>query len=457
MGRRTVRWRGVCLALSGALSCTAALLLPGQGAALAADSTPSPSPSSYGFAPDVRTVTGASSAAGAGSLELGATYKSSLPEGGKLYYSVVLDDTSDTYVSVTAVPRARTKISAGGGIRVYLQADDSHTCSGNTSYFGSGGSPRPIAAWGARETFSKRTSCKEAGTYYVVVERLDGTDPSPDTWDLELAPMSEPGVKGAEGTTEAPKDWDSESPKPPTGETGEAGEAVRLPGGPGFDGAVTARTGAWSADLTPGQTLFYEVPVDWGRRLQATAELDGAATDGGYVIGALTMSLYNPARVPVDDATLGFNGTQKSRSLPSLPPVAYDNRYAATKSQSAMRFAGGYYLALHLSERMAEEYGDGPFGVTLRVRVDGSSEAAPEYVGESEPRGVFEVAVQDRGAGSADGVDAGAEEGGAGGGAGSGGGAVMKVVAAAGIGGGTLVLVVLGAWTVVARRRGGAW
>ncbi|MGW7206465.1 hypothetical protein [Streptomyces sp. NPDC054837] len=422
MGRRTVRWRGVCAAVVG---MALAALLPGQ-TALAA-STPSPS---YGFAPDARPVTGAATTSDAESLDIGETYRSTLPVSGKLYYRLVLDETSDTYVSVTAVPRAGTTVSTGGGIRVSLQDADSRSCSFESAYFGARRDPRPIVAWGAREAFSKRALCKDSGLYYVRVERIDGTDVSPGEWELELAPVSEPHLDRAE-PTKAPQSWNSTPPQPPTD------QAVRRPGGAGFDEAVPVKEGAWSADVAPGQTLFYKVPVDWGQQLHVTAEL-GSTTRGRYVAGALITSLYNPAHMPVDDVAIGYNGTQKSDSLDPLPPVDYTNRYDSSRQVRAMRFAGSYYLALHLSSAMAEKYGDKPFGVTLRVRIDGTAETAPAYAAPSDPRGLFEVSAQDREA---------AEGGGAGG------DAVMKVVAVAGIGGGSLVLAVLGAWTVVARRR----
>ena len=427
MGRRTVRWRGACAA---AVGMALAVLLPGQSA-LAADA-----PSPYEFASDARSVTGSTTTTDAQPLDMGETYRSTLPAGGKLYYALALDATSDAYVSVTAVPRAGATVSSTGGIRVYLQNADSRPCSVHSASFGLSRSPRPIVAWGAREISSRRTSCKGGGPYYVLVERLDGKDTSPDAWELELAPVSEPRLEQAAGTS-APQDWNSEPPQPPTS------EALPRPGGAGFDAAEPLREGVWSADIQPGQTLFYEVPVDWGQQLHVTAEL-GSTTRGGYVTGALTTSLYNPARVPVDDVALGYNGTQKTGSLNPLPPVEYTNRFDASGQQNAMRFAGSYYLAVHLSPRMAEEYGDRAFGVTLRVGLDGTTEAAPAYAGASEPRGLFEVTAQDR--------EAAAEGEGSGGGAGD--DPVMKLVAAAGIGGGTLVLVVLGTWTVVARRRG---
>jgi hypothetical protein len=452
MGRRTVRWCGAPWALvrsAVVVGTLAAAALPGQIAL--ADGTPSP----YAFAADDRSVTGATDTAGAERLELGQTYRSSLPAGAKVYYALQLDGESDAYVSVTAVPRARATLSTGAGIRVFLQDANGRTCSVESTYFGASRSPRPIVAWGERETFSRRTSCKDGGSFYVVVERVDGTDPSSDEWDLELAPVSEPPLtgSGATGVPSAPTTWDSASPQPLTN------EAVRRQGGAGFAEAEPLTQGVWSAELAPGQTLFYAVPVDWGRQIHATAELGSTAEDGtaggdtggsgaagstaggGYVSGALTMSLYNPARMPVDDIGIGYTGTQKSESLDPLPPVDYDNRYAGTDRQSAMRFAGSYYLAVHLSAGMAEKYGDQPFGVTLRVTVDGTGQAGPAYAGQSEPRGLFEVTARDRDVA-------------AGGGAAGDDGA-MAVVAVAGIGSGTLLLVVLGGWTVVARRRGG--
>ncbi|WP_046256532.1 hypothetical protein [Streptomyces sp. WM6386] len=423
MGRRTVRWRGVCAAVVG---MALAALLPGQ-TALAA-STPSPS---YGFAPDVRSVTGAATTSDAESLDIGETYRSTLPASGELYYRLVLDATSDTYVSVTAVPRAGTTVSTGGGIRVYLQDADSRSCSFESAYFGTSRSPRPIVAWGAREAFTNRALCKGGGLYYVRVERIDGTDVSPGEWDLELSAVSESPLDQAEATS-PPQSWNSTPPQPPTD------QAVRRPGGAGFDEAVPVKQGVWSADVAPGQTLFYKVPVDWGQQLHVTAEL-GSTTRGRYVGSALITSLYNPARMPVDDVAIGYNGTQKTDSLNPLPPIDYSNRYDSSRQVRAMRFAGSYYLALHLSSAMAEKYGDKPFGVTLRVRVDGTTETAPAYAAPSDPRSLFEVSAQDR--------EAAAEGGGAGG------DAVMKVVAVAGIGGGSLVLAVLGTWTVIARRR----
>ena len=85
--------------------------------------------------------------------------------------------------------------------------------------------------------------------------------------------MSEPRPARA-GATTAPDAWDSAPPEPVTG------EARRRAGGAGFAEAAPLGEGVWRDDIRPGQTLFYKVPVGWGRQFNATAEL-GSSSSGG--------------------------------------------------------------------------------------------------------------------------------------------------------------------------------
>ncbi|KUL26953.1 hypothetical protein ADL12_31090 [Streptomyces regalis] len=441
--RRTARWRHArerrghrsararAAVVAALLLCTTAAL-PGRSALAAG--TPSP----YAFAPDARPVAGAPGTADAAPLTPGTTYKSSLPSGTKSYYRLGLDATSDVYVSATAIPAPGTTLSASDGIKVTVQDADGSNCSFGSETFGIVHTPRPIAAWAARQASANRPRCESAGTYYVIVERVGTAEAAPDTWDLELFATSEPPLEQT-GATSAPEDWDSASPEPLTG------EEVRRDGGSGFASAASVGHGVWNSDIEPGRTLFYKVPLDWGRQLYATAELGSANGRAGYVDGALNLSLYNPVRGLVDDASTSYNGRQEATEVGPLPPVAYENRYAIPQRFKGMRFAGSYYLVVHLAADMAERYGDGPLQLTLRVRVGGAAAAGPGYAGEPEPGDVFQVTEGDRWAAEGSGA------------AGGGGDAAMTVLAVSGIGAGTLVLVVLGVWSVVARRRLGAW
>ncbi|MFD5156586.1 hypothetical protein ACFWMJ_00670 [Streptomyces hawaiiensis] len=414
------------------LGATAAVV-PGQTAAAGeASGTPSP----YAFAGGARSVEGARSTGDAALLKPGGVYRSSLPSSGRVSYRLELDAASNAYVSVTAVPSPGSTVSVIDGIKVSVQDAEGSTCSVDTASFGAARSPHPIAAWGRRET--GRALCQKAGAYFVTVERVDpeGEGSSPDAWDLELVALTEPRTAKA-GATTAPQVWDSATPQP------LQGESERREGGAGFTGATPLDQGVWRDDIRPGQTLFYEVPVDWGQQISVTADLgssDSGAT--GYTSDALDLALYNPARGHVADVGIGYDGGQKSGSLPPLPPVDHANRYAATAQVSALRFAGSHYLVAHLSEDVAGTFGDGPFVMTLRVRVSGEPRGGPEYAGESEPKGVFEVSEQDREA-AAEGVATGDDT-------------AMRALAVGGIGTGSAVLVGLGVWTVMARRRSGA-
>lgn len=415
---------------------TTAAVVPGQAALAAAGASGTAvSPSPYAFADGARSIEGARSTADAKLLTPGTAYKSSLPSSGKVSYRLQLDATSNAYVSVTAVPSPASTVSVIDGLKVSVEDDEGTPCSSDTASFGAARSPHPIAAWGRREISPTKPLCREAGNYYVSVERADpkGEGSSPGAWDLELVAMTEPRTAKT-GSTSAPEVWNSASPQP------LQGEAERRRGGAGFAGATPLDQGVWRDDILPGQTLFYEVPVDWGQQLHVTAELGSSASGGtGYTPDALDLALYNPARGPVADVGVGYDGGQKSGSLPPLPPADHANRYAVIGQVGAMRFAGSYYLVAHLAESVAGTFGDGPFKMTLRVRVSGAARGGPDYVGESEPKGVFEVSEQDREA-AAEGVAGGDDT-------------AMRIVAVGGIGTGSALLVGLGVWTVVARRR----
>ncbi|WP_406224405.1 hypothetical protein [Streptomyces canus] len=458
MGRRTAWWRvavvGIVLgAVAGApgspgftASASPSTSPPASPSTLASPSASASPSSSYAFAEDAPSVTGAADTADADILEPGTTYRSSLPSGGKVYYRLQLDGTSTVYVAATAVPPTDAAVTPTEGVRVSLQDADGRSCSAaDTASIGAGRSPRPLTVWGARQLSPSRSLCQGAGTYYVVVERVLRTESSPGDWDLELAPVLEPRLRKA-GSTSAPETWDSATPSPP------AGAAVRVRGGGGFGSATALKQGVWRDDVRPGQTLFYEVPVDWGQQVYATADLSsssGGGAGGGFVPGGVNLALYNPVRGLVDATSISYNGSQKSGALAALPPVGYDNRYAVSDRVNGMRFAGAYYLVVHLAARVGEEFGDGPIGLVLRVRVTGETTVGPGYAGQSKPSGIFQVGLLGRGSGAA----AGQADPSVGDGGGGGGDAGMKLVAVGGIGAGTVVLVVLGVWVVVGRRR----
>ncbi|MFC9844178.1 hypothetical protein ACFWFF_24085 [Streptomyces sp. NPDC060223] len=440
----TIALPGQATAASGRQVATSGTQVAASGTQVAASDmqvAASGTPKPYAFAEDATPVEGTADTTNSVRLEPGKAYKSSIGKDGKLYYRLELDVTSNAYVSATAIPRAGEAVTYGDGVKVSVQDGNSRNCSfSGTTHFGATQSSHPIAAWASRESGSDQYACQTAGTYYVVVERSGTTGSSSGDWDLELTYMSEPSLRKA-ASTSAPETWNSASPDALTGDP----ESRR--GGAGFTQATGLEQGVWQDAIAPGQTLFYKVPVGWGQQLYTTAELGSSTGGDGYLGTALAVSLYNPVRGFVDDESSGYDGSQRSAALDPLPPVAYENRYAPNNRVSGMRFAGSYYLVVHLAEQVADKFSDGPFGLTLRVRVDGTAQAGPSYAGQAQPRGAFDVP-----SGALEGAagDEG-ERGGSSSGSDSG---TMKLVAAGGIGTGSVLVLALGLWAVVARRAG---
>ncbi|MEU4102675.1 hypothetical protein AB0F16_19155 [Streptomyces tanashiensis] len=428
-GRRTGIGRRAGALIAAAAAVGAVTALPVQ--ARAAEGTEGAAVPPYAFDGSAQRIQGAASSLDAKALKTGQTYRDTLKKDGKLHYRVDLDSKRNTYVSVVAVPKPGGKVEYGDGFKVSIQDNSGADCGYQDVDFGSGQYARPLAAYARRIVDPDSSSCQKQGAYYVLVERESAATSTPDDWELELRYVTEPLLKQA-GPSALPEAWPSATPAPP------AGGPQKRQGGAGFHEAVSLREGEWRADIRPGQTLFYRVPVDWGQQLFAGAEL-GSGTEGDSVSNALTLSLDNPALGFVDMNTVRYDGKPAALALDPLRPVAHENRTSYEEATSGMRFAGWYYLLATLSPDMAAEYGDGPVPLTLRVNVEGTPGQAPAYDGDP---GMFSVTADDREAAANGASAAPATANG-----------TMKVLAAAGIGTGTVLLLGLGAWTLLARRR----
>ncbi|WP_073756503.1 hypothetical protein [Streptomyces sp. CB03234] len=386
----------------------------------------------YVFADGIQQIRGAASTSEAPRLDAGGTYKDAIKGGAKLVYRLDLDAKTNAYVSAVAVPEPGSKVGSSDSLKVALQDRNGYDCSSNETRFGAAEFPRPVAAYAHRTLNRDRSSCQEAGRYYVVIERGSRAASTPDAWDLEIRHQLEPGLR-TEGPTAAPENWPSASPP------AVAGEPRERAGGASFHDATGLSEGEWTDRIEPGQSLFYRVPVNWGQQLFAGADL-GSTSGRGFVGSALAVTLYNPMQGVVGSSeSVTYDGKQKSADLDPMPPVKYENRFDSGSSFVNTRFAGWYYLRVSLSPKVGEEFGKKPYGLTLRVSVEGTPQAAPAYDG---PAGIFAVteADEDAAANGQSGPEA-AKSG------------TMKLVGAAGIGAGAVLVLGLGAWTLLARRR----
>ena len=419
----------VTLAAMAAMCAVAAL--PGQAWAAG-------EPNPYAFDSEAKTVKGSAVNSDGPPLKAGSTYRDIIKPGEKRYYRVDLDAKTNAYISAVAVPKLATKVAYADKLAVSIEDRSGIKCGDDDAQFGGATYARPVAAYADRTIDKDSSSCQEAGAYYVLLERSGEDTSTPEPWDVELRFASEPGLKSA-GPTAPPENWPSASPAAP------GGGPQKRQGGTSFTDATGLKQGEWQDQITPGQTLFYRVPVNWGQQIFASADLgSSAAPDSAQSVGnALVMALHNPARGMVEDtSSMYYDGKQKTLALDPLPPVAYENRHDSDSSNSAMRFAGWYYLSVTLSPEIGEQYGKKAIPLTLRVNVEGEAQSAPAYAG---PAGDFEVTQDDQEAADSGKSAPQAAKG-----------DTMKLVAAAGIGAGAVLVVGLGVWTLLARRRTGA-
>lgn len=423
-GRTAARTRKAAALLTAAAAAGAVTALP----AGAAEAAPLPA---YSFDPSAQRIAGAASSADAKPLAPGGTYRDTLKKDGKLYYRLDLDTSKNTYVSAVAVPKPGGTAAYGDGFRISVQDGSGIECGYQDVNFASGEYVRPLAAYARRIVHPDVSGCQEAGTYYAVVERESDAASTPDDWELELQHVTEP-LLTKNGPDKLPESWPSGTPAP------LAAEQKKRQGGNGFHDAVSLDKGEWRADIRPGQTLYWRVPVDWGQQLFTTAELGSSDAGDESVGNALALGLANPARGFVDLQTVSYSGDPARTALDPQRPVDHKNRSAYDTGTSGMRFAGWYYVTATLNPEIAEEYGDQPLPLILRVDVTGTKQSGPGYAGDP---GIFQVTTDDREAAASGATGAEAA-----------GDSTMAVVAAGGLGLGTVLLVGLGAWTLLARR-----
>ncbi|WP_433572295.1 hypothetical protein [Streptomyces sp. CA-251247] len=405
-----------------------ALLAPASAVAV----SPSGPAAAYRTAPDAKPVHGAASSAEGPRLRPG-TYTDTVSAGERKFYRVVLDDVSNAYVSAVLAPPPGSPVGATDGVRIALESADGEKCSvSNDVTFGSS-TARPVADYATRR-IGKGRECQAAGDYVYSVEWIgSGAGSGARDWPLELKYMTEPGV-GDGAQTPAPSSWATRPADPVTG------AAKGVDGGSGFNDAPAVGHGVWKDRLSPGESRFYKVPVEWGQQVFLDAEFAGTATGrAASVPDGLRLTLFNTGRGFVKNEATGYRGGPSEVSL-GTAPAAFANRTSPRDDTGAMRFSGWYYVRVSLDQRV-----DTALSLTLRVGVEGDRVEGPAYTGDAVAAG-FGLSDEDRAA---------AQAGRASSGSGTGNSALYKAVGYTGIGLGTALVLILAVWTLLARRSRG--
>jgi Ca-activated chloride channel homolog len=161
----------------------------------------------------------------------------------------------------------------------------------------------------------------------------------------------------------------------------------RTQGGTSFDDPPLLASGSYRDSIVQGETLTYQVDVDWGQQLTAqvsfpalTGRLE-AAVEGSPLA---RVSLFSPARARAGgpgletwhDASFLRKGTEAELGT-AAGPVAFKNTPASNPGISGSDIAGRYTVTVFLAKRPGTRSVPAPF--RLRLGVSGTPDGKPVF------------------------------------------------------------------------------
>ena len=146
-----------------------------------------------------------------------------------------------------------------------------------------------------------------------------------------------------------------------------------------------------SADIVPGETHFYKVPVEFGQRLAAVIQNDGTDVERGQGVSVdkLVVNVYNEARQPV----IASEDVQLNNEDPTVfghaAPLNYRNIEEGASGTDRLYQNGNQYIAVNyqrVSNSGNQEVGDGDQHTarySLAALVEGEPQPGPTFTAAS--------------------------------------------------------------------------
>ncbi len=156
-------------------------------------------------------------------------------------------------------------------------------------------------------------------------------------------------------------------------------------GGSSFDDAPLLVSGRYRDNIVQGETLTYQVDVDWGQQLTAQVALPplgrrrAAAATGSPLVA---VQVFSPPRAPVGSSVDSHNSqaflTTNAQTLGTVAgPVAFLNGSASSSALQGADVAGRYTVTVFLDKKPGGRSVPVPF--TLDLGVSGTPHGKPAF------------------------------------------------------------------------------
>ncbi|MFL6072915.1 MAG: hypothetical protein ACJ73S_05900 [Mycobacteriales bacterium] len=330
---------------------------------------------------------GTSDPNGAPALVTGHAYVDTFTPGQKRYYTITVPEGASPYVSATLIrPWDSFGDSVTDEVTIGLATTDDHDCGSQdesdsqtdsvrlVTVVAEPGPARTRGATWSNGFSSDDQGCGKPGTYVVSVER-DRDTADQTARRIALYYLAEPPVTGQPPSPSPVNTGKLAGPAPPD----FTAAAKAVPGSDWMGTAPRVDSPVVNATIRPGETRYWQVPLQWGQRLSYAIRFDKVDVDDSASVGTWVV---NPVRADVDtigsDASTTYDGKGDTTPLRnSTVPVAYGNRGSDSSEVDPVRFAGPYLIALHMNPNQPLAGKDIP--VHLAIRVSGSAQAGPGY------------------------------------------------------------------------------
>lgn len=325
-------------------------------------------------------VNGAEDASDAPTLQAGSQYVDEFTAE-PLHYRIPREmDRSSLHVGLTTKNDPENSDFA----RIRLETEDGERCSEGRMLgesYSTRNFLRTAQAVTVPDSSLDEDPCTDDEELILVVEFYDEMNSELDSVGqaFELLIAEEPEAENAQDLPEE-ADFRTEPWQDMDRETDGAEPVV---GGSSFNDATPLEPGTtYDGDILPGETLVFQVPVQWGERLQAEAyfeEPQGELRERVGSVGSIGLTAMSPLRGVIGSNVGYFPSTSSVEYQVTTPEVRWNNRDAnnVTSEGANTSLDGHYYLVLAADE---SEDGDS-FAIPFALTVDTFGEA-----GEGEPQ-----------------------------------------------------------------------
>lgn len=379
-----------------------------------------------------------------------------MPDDGALYYRVPRTEPGST-IHAGLTSRSVPDATAAALRMSITTVDEAASCFSDASVGIVLGLRNPVQTVGGSSASRSARDDRCAGDPELLLKVEHGTGSRRELagQPLEVAVFEEPPLEDPDAPPAGvePLERGAWEPMEPSG------DATPVEPGSSLASAPVIGDGTWSADVQPGETQVFAVPVDWGQdvQFQLDTRVTKEAAQAATVASRLDLVPVGPLR---DGSQVDFYASEPddwtSNAFGNIPvgtdfrigartqPLAWSNR-SGPGTVAGASVAGVRYVQVVYNVRGDEA--NLPY--TLTVRTGGTAgEGAPRYAADTSlpvPEADDVLVDLARAEGSSDGEDETDE-------AGEEGSALLPFV----LGGVVLVLVVAGAILLTRRRRRGA-